>query len=208
MFKQWDKLNKKKAEIEKEERAQHKVKTKEEAEKTFTLNIKNEDGTTKPVVVKNSMTVASFKEKIHSDHFISATKKSFKSVRLVWNGIDLTLSPRRTLKHFRMNDGDVVQLFFSGRGGGKRGRQTRDTALDIGVIISPKIEPNDIDFVKCALSLNEINITGWLDTLSVETLQKMVDVMDGQSRTGNVGFSHQPTFGAHCRVSKTGRFLV
>ena len=192
-------LNKTKKEIKKmkdleaKERRKEERRVKKEQEKLdkqevrtrdFTVNVKGEDGVSKPVVVNASMTIKDFREAIVRSHYPSMSKKLSKTMRLVFGSADLTLNPRRTLGKHGLVDGSSVQIFFAGQGGAKRTRS--NMVEEVGVILTPTPLQNDPVSVTNALKVTDIKFEGWLESLSMEKIEALVGAMENQSRTGNI----------------------
>ena len=84
-----------------------------EREKDITINI-NTGTETKALTVKGSFTVSQLKASIHNFLFAGLSKKAFKSVQLSYINDTLTDHPRRTLKSYKVKDGDVIRVVFGG----------------------------------------------------------------------------------------------
>ena len=107
------------ARAEKTQKAKEDKREAREAE--FVLIIRIASGKAHAITVRGSMTVKGLLDKISSDIFPSATKKSMKGAKLLKGTKVLTESNRKTLVSLGLCDGDLLDFQAQGAGGaGKR----------------------------------------------------------------------------------------
>ena len=162
-------------EEEKKFRTERKEKVKDEV---ITLNVRYADksasiqirkgATMKDLCIEASKEMGIMKKKIIKDMVVEFRGNSLKQ--------------RKTVFGAEMKDGDIININTGLKGGGKR--KLGETAMM--VVVAPVIKETDPIVLKKALTLKNIDILRWVDSIPKDKLKAFVQVLDKQPRSGNI----------------------
>jgi len=171
------------------EREEKKKQQKETRDMEITVNVEvGAGGEMRTISITSSSTVAMLRSAIGLQILHGFSKKQLKAGRIEFNGTFITEKPRKTLGTLGLVDGSKVTFHFKGSGGGaKRSRtSTKSDMIELAAAIAPSPAVGDPSCVASAVSMGNIDIKNWMGSLKVEQLEKMVDSMEKQPRTGNI----------------------
>lgn len=181
---------KEKSEVKKalsaEKKEQEKEIKKEQRETEMVINVSfNERNYA--LTLKGTSTFADLRDAFV--HVSGVSKKAAKKFSYSFNSMFLGDHPRRTLLGWKMRDGDQVQVSVGGSGGAGRKRTSAEASENIDFNFSftpPKVNEKDIVEVKTALSLQSVDVEQWVKSLNVKQSSDLLDVIDNQSKTGDL----------------------
>ena len=164
---------------EKEEEKKLRTETKEKVkDEVITLNVRFADksasiqirkgATMKDLCIEASKEMGIKKKKIIKDMVVEFRGNSLKQ--------------RKTVFGADMKDGDIININTGLKGGGKR--KLGETAMM--VVVAPAIKETDPIVLKKALTLKNIDILRWVDSIPKDKLKAFVQVLDKQPRSGNI----------------------